>query len=359
MVALRDLVELTRPETAADSGYRIDATQTAAISPVPTALMKINAQPLRPSLDDWKLFTVEVEVAMNDALPSVETARPTPAGGRAAYRDIAVHLDGSPEDEFRLAWAGGLAASHGARLTGIFTNMLPDPALFFDEFGIAAVGQLTDTVVAEGNVIETRLDQRFDKLRPTNELRRLDAVPGMLERAVATEARWNDLFVASSPRDGEQARWRAMIESVMFDGGRGLCLLPPKAELRSAIRTVLVAWVDSRQSARAVAEAMPLITQASQVQVVTVSEEAHGRLGGAEALADISTHLTRCGAKVTANALQTETTPGDALLDEARRISADLIVAGAYGHSRFREWVLGGVTADLLASSPVPLLMAH
>lgn len=296
---------------------------------------------------------------MNDVSSSSEIARSTPGGIRAAYRDIAVHLEGSPEDEFRLAWAEALAASHGARLTGIFTNVLPDPALFAGDFGVSAIGQLTDTVIEEGNVTETRLKQRFGRLGPANELRRLDAFPGMLEQAVATEARWNDLFVASSPRDGEQARWRAMVESVMFDGGRGLCLLSPKAELRSAIRTVLIAWVDSRQSARAVVEAMPLIAQASQVHIVTVREEAHGRMGGAEVLADITAHLTRCGAEVTANALYTETTPADALLGEARRISADLIVAGAYGHSRFREWVLGGVTEDFLANSTVPLLMAH
>lgn len=296
---------------------------------------------------------------MNDVSSSSEIARSTPAGIRAAYRDIAVHLDGSPEDECRLAWAEALAVSHAARLTGIFTNMLPDPALFAGDFGVSAIGQLTDTVIEEGSVVETRLNQRFGRLGPANELRRLDAFPGMLEQAVATEARWNDLFVASSPRDGEEARWRTMIESVMFDGGRGLFLLPPKVELRSAIRTVLIAWVDSRQSARAVAEAMPLIARASQVQVVTVSEEAHGRMGGAESLADITAHLARHGAKVTANALQTQTAPGDALVDEAIRISADLIVAGAYGHSRFREWILGGATEDLLTESPVPLLMAH
>lgn len=296
---------------------------------------------------------------MNDISSSSEIARPSVTGFGAAYRDIAIQLDGSPEDEFRLAQAEALAVGHASRLTGIFTNMLPDPALFFDEFGLAAIGKLTEAVIEEGNSSEARLRQRFGRLVQPNELRRLDGFAGMLERAVAIEARWNDLFVASSPRDGEQARWRAVIESVMFDGGRGLCLLPPKAELRSAIRTVLVAWVDSRQSARAVAEAMPLIAQASQVHVVTVSEEAHGRMGGAEALADITAHLTRCGAKVTANALQAKTTPCDALLGEARRISADLIVAGAYGHSRFREWILGGVTADLLTNSPVPLLMAH
>ena len=296
---------------------------------------------------------------MNDVSSSAGIARSTPAGIRAAYRDIAVHLDGSPEDEFRLAWAEALATSHAARLTGIFTNMLPDPALFVGDFGVSAIGQLTDTVVEEGNLIEARLKQRFGRLGPASELRRLDAFPGMLEQAVATEARWNDLFVASSPRDGEQARWRAMIERVMFDGGRGLCMLAPKAELRSAIRTVLVAWVDSRQSARAVAEAMPAILGASQVHVVTVSEEAHGRMGGAEVLADITAHLTRGGVNATANALRTETTPADALLSEARRVSADLIVAGAYGHSRFREWVLGGVTEDLMANAPVPLLMAH
>lgn len=296
---------------------------------------------------------------MKDFTQSSGASAKARAAGNAAYRDIAVHLDGSPEDEVRLAHAEALAARHAARLTGVFTNLLPDPAIFVGEFGTSAIGQLVDDVTEEGDASEKRLRQRLTRLDPAHELRRVDAFPGILEQAVATEARWNDLFIATCPRDDSQARWRPLLERVMFDGGRGLYLVPPKALPRSAIQTVLVGWTDTRQSARAVAEALPLIVQATQVHVVTVREEAHGRMGGAEVLADICAHLVRHGVEATATVLDTETSAGDAILAEARRISADLIVAGAYGHSRFREWVLGGVTADLLGSAPVPLFLAH
>ncbi|MCO5090957.1 universal stress protein [Bosea sp. (in: a-proteobacteria)] len=296
---------------------------------------------------------------MNVIKPSSSTVTTAQAVRGAAYRDIAVHLDGSPEDEVRLAHAEALAERHGARITGIFTNPLPDPALFAGDFGISAIGQLVDSATEEGDAAEKRLRQRLARLGPPHELRRLDAFPGILERAVATEARWNDLFIATCPRDDAHSHWRPLIENVMFDGGRGLYLLPPKAALRSPIKTVLIGWTDTRQSARAVAEALPLIAQATQVHLVTVREEAHGRMGGAEALADISAHLARHGVEATATILDTQTSASDALLAEARRISADLIVAGAYGHSRFREWVLGGVTADLLDSAPVPLFLAQ
>lgn len=296
---------------------------------------------------------------MNDiTLSSGTTATVQPNPG-TAYRDIAVHLDGSPEDEVRLAHAEALAVHHGARITGIFTNLLPDPALFVGEFGTSAIGQLVDDVTAEGDASEKQLQQRLSRLGAAHELRRLDAFPGLLEQSVTSEARWNDLFVATCPRGDGHARWRPMIESVLFDGGRGLYLLPPQAVPRSAIRTVLIAWVDTRQSARAVAEALPLIAQATQVQIITVREATHGRLGGAEVLADITAHLARHGVEAAASVLNSRGFIPDAILAEAERISADLIVAGAYGHSRFREWVLGGVTEELLASASVPLLFAH
>lgn len=296
---------------------------------------------------------------MNDVTLSSDTAATAQTVRGMAYRDIAVHLDGSLEDETRLAHAEALAVSHTARITGIFTNLLPDPALFAGDFGITAIGQLVDAVTQEGDISEKQLRQRLARLGPTHELRRLDAFPGVLEQAVATEARWNDLFIATCPRGDGHGRWRPLIESVMFDGGRGLYLLPPKFALRSPVKTVLIGWTDTRQSARAVAEALPMIARATQVHIVTVREEAHGRMGGAEALADISAHLARHGVEAMASVLNTETSPTDALLAEAKRIFADLIVIGAYGHSRFREWVLGGVTADLLDSSPVPLFLAH
>lgn len=296
---------------------------------------------------------------MNDiTLSSKTVAEPQTVRG-TVYRDIAVQLDGSSEDEVRLAHAEALAVYFTARITGIFTNLLPDPALFAGDFGISAIGQLVDSVTEEGNASERRLRQRLARLASAQELRRLDAFPGLLEENVAREARWNDLFIGTCPRDEDYSRWRPLLEGVMFDGGRGVYLLPPQAALRAPIRTVLIGWTDTRQSARAVAEALPLLAQATQVNIVAVRENAHGRMGGAEILADISAHLARHGVEATATVVNPAMSVTDTLLDEAQRIAADLIVVGAYGHSRFREWVLGGVTADLLNRSPVPLFLAH
>jgi nucleotide-binding universal stress UspA family protein len=244
-------------------------------------------------------------------------------------------------------------------VTGLFTNLLPDPAIFAGDFGITALGQLVDAATESGDTVEKRLRQRLTRLAAPHELRRIDGYPGVLEQAVASEARWNDLFVATCPREDVDDRWRALIETVMFDGGRGVYLLPPAVAPRSSIQTILIGWTDTRQSARAVAEALPLIARATQVHIVTAKEEAHGRMGGAEVLADISAHLSRHGVETTATVLSPRDSVGNALLAEAQRVSADLVVAGAYGHSRFREWVLGGVTADLLDRSTVPLLLAH
>ena len=134
----------------------------------------------------------------------------------------------------------------------------------------------------------------------------------------------------------------------------------PQGQLpRAAIETILVGWIDSREAARAVAEALPLLGLASKVELAYVGGPQSGRFGGAERLADIATHLDRRGVRTSVSVLPVNDTAATALLDEAHRISADLIVSGAYGHSRFREWVLGGTTRDLIGASDLPLLMAH
>lgn len=301
----------------------------------------------------------QVEDSMNNVASSPKLVRGARELSTAAYKDIVVHLDGTAEDDIRLAHAERLAGQCDARLTGLFTNVLPDPALYIGEFGTSLIGQLTETAVKEGDAIKWRLEQRFARLGVANELRRIQGFPGQVEHAVASEARWADLFVASCPYGDALDRWRSVIEGVMFAGGRGLYLVPHDSKSPAAIGTVLIGWVDSRQATRALTEALPLLRLATQVRLVTVQETAHGRLGGAEALVDIAAHLGRHGVEATVSVLSSPDTPAAALLDEAHRISADLLVIGAYGHSRFREWILGGVTEDLLATADLPLLMAH
>jgi len=276
------------------------------------------------------------------------------------YKDVSVHLDGTAEDEIRLAHAEAIAAWCGAHLTGLYTNALPDPALYAGEFGASAIGDLSDTVRREGDAAHAKLVHRFERLGVTNDVRRIEGFPGLLQQALATETRWSDLFLGSCPHGApDLERWASLIETVMFDSGHGVYLVPRGVKPRETLRTVLVGWIDTREAARAVAEALPLLGLAAQVHLVSVQEPDQGRLGGAEALADIAAHLTRHGISTTVTTLPNDDTPAAVLLAEAHRISADLIVAGAYGHSRLREWVLGGATYDLIASSDLPILMAH
>src|SRR5271169_2778946 len=115
----------------------------------------------------------------------------------AGYKDIAAHLDGTPEDETRLAHAEFIAALFGAHLTGVYTNRLPDVADYSAPTSMITYVELENQLRANGEVIRKKLAERFERLGVPNELRKIEAMAGNLGRVVATEARWADLFVAS------------------------------------------------------------------------------------------------------------------------------------------------------------------
>ena len=286
--------------------------------------------------------------------PEQEHAPPQIIGAK----DILVHLDGTPEDEIRLAHAEGLAACFGARLTGVFTNSLPNIADYASPASVAVYVDLENQCRAEGETVAKRLARRFESLVAPNELRKIDASSGEMRRMVATEARWADLLVASCPR-GDADRWNYVVEEVVFQAGRGVFLAPEGVRPRRAIQNIVIGWIDSREAARALAEAMPLLRLATSAQIVSVDESATSEDGEIQ-LADVAAHLHRHG--VIANVEVISEAPlgaADAILQAAHRASADLIVTGAYGHSRLRESILGGVTRDLIEQSDIPLLMAH
>ena len=278
------------------------------------------------------------------------------AGARSStveYKDILVHLDGTSEDETRLAHAEALACAFDAHLCGLYTIQLPDIAV-----GVMAYAEIEDRLRAEGVIVQKRLAERLNRIGSLNELRKIEAGLDDMRRAVATEARLADLLVASCPR-GTARQWSFAVEEALFEGGRGVLLTPEGVQPRDAIRTIVIGWVNARAATRAVAEAMPLLQRAGLTEIVCVEE---GTTGVERALArsDIAAHLDRHGIEVNISIISDAThDAAGAILDKARRVSADLIVTGAYGHSRLREWILGGVTRDLIARSEIPLLMAH
>jgi nucleotide-binding universal stress UspA family protein len=268
-------------------------------------------------------------------------------------KDIAVHLTGSNEDPVRLEYASALAERLGAHLTGLQMHMLPSLISLTDPSGSAFLQQLIDDSNAAADAVTANLRNQLAALGPHTELRRLDVFPDAAGNVLAEAVRLADLFVGTQPY-GDPARSERIEEAVLFKAGRPCLFLPVRLQREVKLSTVLVGWKNTREAARAVADALPLLQAASLVDVVMVTEEA-AELGGA----DIGRYLSRHGVKA-----EVRTVPGNpdaaaTLLGEARAIRADLIVMGAYGHSRLLEMALGGATRDVLKNATIPVFMAH
>lgn len=275
-------------------------------------------------------------------------------------KDIMVHLDGSAEDEIRLEHAQAIASAGRAHLIGIFTNLLPDLTIAMPMDGGAAAMQvlteLDDKARQDGDTTAKRLIERLESLQVPSDLRRLDGTYGALSAMVVGQARCADLFIATRPNGGtETPDWSDLVEAVLFGAGRALLLVPPGCRRHGQIQTVLVAWNGSREAARALREGMPFMEQAARTVVLVVDPAPDTR-----PWVEMEGHLARHG--VVAEAARAETQGrrvADVILDEARSVSADLIIMGGYGHTRLREQVFGGVTREMLSSADSPLLVAH
>ena len=146
----------------------------------------------------------------------------------------------------------------------------------------------------------------------------------------------------------------------MLSAGRPALVVPDIGAGKTLGRRVMIAWDTGREAARAVNDALPILQQAEAVTVLSVNPRPGIDLHGEEPGADIALHLTRHGVKVEVQRTQVEEINiGDTILSRLADLGSDLLVMGAYGHSRLREVVLGGVTRTLLESMTVPVLMSH
>ena len=147
-------------------------------------------------------------------------------------------------------------------------------------------------------------------------------------------------------------------ESTLFESGRPVIVVPYIQKAPLKLDRVMVCWDGSRQATRAIADAMPLLERAGQVELVIVANERgkQDEIAGA----DMGQHLARHGLKVDVNRITDgDIDVADALLSHAADAGVDFMVMGGYGHSRLREFVLGGVTRSILRSMTVPVLMSH
>ncbi|MCE4556747.1 universal stress protein [Roseateles cellulosilyticus] len=276
------------------------------------------------------------------------------------YPSILVHLDNGRTTPGRIATAVCLAERFDAHLTGLApTGWASIPPDVGGALGLAAYQEATMDALREqaDDCVRHFLEQASGGNLRSYEGR---ADVGFAEEVMTLAARYCDLTVVTQP-DPDLAQSPRIAEELLLRSGRPLLVLPyaGDAALPPAPR-VLVGWNGSREAARALHDALPLLRAATSVQVAVFEapddiDSPHGDLPGA----DIGLWLARHRVKVDVNFVPVAVSAGEALLSHAADASADLIVAGGYGHSRFREAVLGGVTRTLLRSSPVPVLLSH
>ena len=175
---------------------------------------------------------------------------------------------------------------------------------------------------------------------------------------VTDYARLRDLTVVPMPDVDTVERWLA--ETLIFGSGRPTVVLPerPRWSKAVALNTVVVAWDFSRNSTRAVADALPLLKKAKLVCILTVNNEkvfTSGRSG-----AELAKYLARHGINVVLDEVDAAGRDIATVFESHLTLrDADLLVMGAYGHSRFREFVLGGATRSMLVRPPVPVFLSH
>jgi len=275
------------------------------------------------------------------------------------YKTILVHLDHRPRSTERLGLACSLADEFDAHLVGLFAPGGPRlPSYAAAEGGPV----LRDLLEERRKEVLREVQRRFREVAQRNggersEWRTADFDPAA---AMRLSARYADLVVAGQPEDEEEGELRGLADELAFSAGRPVLFVPYAGRFAALGKRVLVAWDAGREAARAVTDALPLLKRAEAVEVCAFDPErgrrGHGELPGA----DVGLFLARHGVKVTvARQSGARYDVGSQVLSRAADIGADLIVMGAYGHTRVREMVLGGVTRTMLEAMTVPVLMSH
>jgi len=280
-----------------------------------------------------------------------------------AYKDLLVVLDCESRSRDRIVVAAALAERFGAHLVGLYVAVNPDLPGRQYYFNAPLLGPLyrdvEEFVRAQAERARLHFEDIVGRQSLSAEWRLASGRPAEI---AALHGRYADLIILGQldPDDASTPSVHPRPEEVALLAGRPILVVPYAGAYPDIGRRVLVGWDASREATRAVNDAMPLLVGASSVTVITIDAEespsGHGDIPGA----DIALHLARHGVEAKVErTVSTGIGVGNTLLSYASDLEADLLVMGAYGHSRVRELLLGGTTRTVLASMTLPVLMAH
>jgi nucleotide-binding universal stress UspA family protein len=274
-------------------------------------------------------------------------------------KDIIVNLSVTKEGSVVGKYAVSVAAALEAHLTGVaFTY---DPVV-----PISGAGYIPAEVIEiqrEDN--ETAADAAIKSFTAATDQAGISAEPLITNASLAGAgdhfarmARRFDLAIVGQAEPEISSMEQIIGETTLFESGRPMIMVPYIQKAPFKTDNVMICWDGSRTAARAVADAIPIIRKSGRVEIVIVASD-RGKQDEIEG-ADIGQHLARHGLKVDVHRISGGNIDvGDALLSHAADSGADFMVMGGYGHSRLREFVLGGVTRSIFGSMTLPVLLSH
>lgn len=277
-----------------------------------------------------------------------------------SYKTILVHVDESSHASERIKIAAAIAMAQGAHLIGTAAT------------GVSRYLSQTRMLADLDPNLRAHLD--FLRQRATRGLTEFEATaqkPGLASfekrlvddeagAGICLQARYADLVVIGqyNPNAMPVVTMPDFPQYVVLNSGRPVLLVPYSGRFDTIGHRVLVAWNESIEATRAVASALPMLKCAAMVDMVMFNARTQLHRQSAQAGADFSAYLARHGIRT--SVLQRDADDaGNALLTLARNLGSDLLVMGAYGHSRFREILLGGATSSVLEAMAIPVLMSH
>ncbi len=274
-------------------------------------------------------------------------------------KDIVLSLTKGADPDTTIDYAVSVAAAFEAHLAGVaFAYETVPAAMLIDDVPPDWIDELRMEAETAAKAALTKFEEAARRAGISAESRRLDASFAGTADLFGRIARRFDLSVVRQAEPEDQTPAELIIQAALFDAGRPVLVVPYVQTAALALDRVMVCWDGSRNAARATADAMPFLLRAKSIDVVIVSPERtkSDEIPGA----DIAHHLARHGLKVSVQRIvSADSDVANTLLSHAADTGMDFIVMGGYGHSRLREFVLGGATRGILAAMTVPVLMSH
>lgn len=283
-----------------------------------------------------------------------------------SIKDILVHVDNARSGKVCVALAAEVAQRFGAHLTGLYVKPPPAPAGYF----AGDIGVFVDDGAFDTNSAQVRARIEIDAAAAESlfrdSLRRhqlggdWEIATGSLVPELCFHARHADLAIVGRLEPGGTKSDFSAIGEILLGAGRPAIIVPHGEAFSGIGERILLAWQPTREAARAMSDALPLLKAAKSVTVIAIEPDSSRQAADNPSLTKLRRHFARHGIGAQLRSLsEAGQTAGERILAEARDNGADLIVAGAYGHSRLQELIFGGVTHTLLETSAVPLFMSH